>query len=286
MTCVFLGLESRCKTNNFQLTLPIFVITSNKPSKFNVVAHAKYNSWGKFKGLPKRFAMQKYCEVVYHFANGGDSAFNNNNSNNSSSTNNDNSDIVYDDDDDDSHGDIDEDGYPNNTNGGDEYSEAAGIPGGMGHRPSTLSGGEIEGKPSQDGGYSSSIATSVRLRNAAIANDVAALQKAIQDGCDIDAADDDGQTALHFAADRKSLDCLLILVDAGANVNAVDCDGFGVLQIALSSGLGVESIRILLEAGADPDACDEDGESPRSWVSEEGNVELIDLFAVFPATTD
>jgi hypothetical protein len=270
--------KAACKTNfNYQIRHHI----QYKPSKFNVVAHAKYNAWGKFKGLPKRYAMQKYCEVVYHFANGGESAFNNNSNNSSSNT--DNSDIVYDDD---SHGDIDEDGHPNNSRDDDEYS-GAGIPGGMGHRPSTLSGGDIEDKPSQDGGEDSySTAASVRLRNAAIANDVAALQKAIQDGCDINAADDDGQTALHFAADRKSLDCLMILVEAGANVNAVDCDGFGVLQIALSSGLGVESIRILLDAGADPDVCDEDGESPRSWVSEEGNVELIDLFAAFPATVD
>ncbi len=224
--------------------------------------------------------MQKYCEVVYHFANGGESAYNSN-----SSGNTDNADIVYDDDNEDGQDDIYEDGNPSNTNRGGENS-IEGIPGGMGHRPSTLTGEITDDKSSQDREVLAAITPDVHLRNAAIANDVDALQKAIRDGCDIDAADDDGQTALHFAADRKSLDCLVKLIQAGANVNAVDCDGFGVLQIALSSGLNVESIRLLLEAGANPDACDDDGESPRSWVSEEGNGKTKDLFESFPARVD
>jgi hypothetical protein len=250
-----------------------------QPSKLNVVAYAKFNAWGKFKGLSKRFAMHKYCEVVYHFANGGESAYNSN-----SSSNADNSDILYDDDDD-GQDDIYEDGNRSNTKRGGDNSEE-GIPGGMGHRPSTLSGEITDDKSSQDGGTLAAITLDVQLRNAAIANDIDALQKAIRDGCDIDAVDEDGQTALHFAADRKSLDCFSKLIQAGANVNAVDCDGFGVLQVALSSGLNVESIRLLLEAGANPDAFDDDGESPRSWVSEEGNVEMKDLFTSFPARVD
>lgn len=223
--------------------------------------------------------MQKYCEVVYHFANGGESAYNNN-----SSSNGDNADVVYDDDDD-SQVDIDDEGYPSNKTGGDEYAEE-GVSGSMGHRPSTLSGGDNEDKLPQGEQKSTAIAPDIRLRNSAIANDIDELQEAIQDGCDIDSADDDGQTALHFAADRKSRECLSKLIEAGANVNAVDCDGFGVLQIALSSGLDVESVRLLLMAGANPDICDDDGESPRSWVAEEGNVEMKDLFASFPAVAD
>lgn len=94
--------------------------------------------------------------------------------------------------------------------------------------------------------------------------------------------DESGQTALHFAADRGSIDCLKLLVEAGANVNATDCDGIGVLQTALSAGLNVESVGILLEAGADPDACDADGDSPRMWVAEEGGKDVVELFALFP----
>ena len=65
-------------------------------------------------------------------------------------------------------------------------------------------------------------------------------------------------------------------------MNAVDCDSISVLQTALIAGLDVESLRILLEAGADPDHCDDDGESPRMWVAEEGDDDVVELFALFP----
>jgi acyl-CoA-binding protein len=45
------------------------------PSKLNVVGRSKYNASKKFTGVPKHFAMQKYCDVVYHFVNGGASSF-------------------------------------------------------------------------------------------------------------------------------------------------------------------------------------------------------------------
>lgn len=37
---------------------------TSKPSNLNVVAYAKYDAWGKFKGLPKQFAMRKVIHVV------------------------------------------------------------------------------------------------------------------------------------------------------------------------------------------------------------------------------
>ncbi|KAL7540497.1 hypothetical protein ACHAXR_010167 [Thalassiosira sp. AJA248-18] len=232
------------------------------PSKLNVVAYAKWDAWGKFIGLPKQFAMQKYCEVVYHFSTGGSSSF-------SEGKGDDDADIVYDDD---KQVEVDEDGCP--VNGGD----AEGMISGMGIRPSTLSG-----DPDAKSQNETKSTPEVRLRNAAIANDVAVLEEIIGDVCDIDDADEEGQTALHFAADRGSKDCLKLLVETGANVNAFDCDGIGVLQTALSAGLDIDSVRILLEAGADPEARDCDGDSPRMWVSEEGGDDLVELFAAFPA---
>jgi len=85
----------------------------------------------------------------------------------------------------------------------------------------------------------------------------------------------------YYCVITGSSECLKVLVEIGANVNAVDCDGISVLHTALIAGLDVESLQILLEAGADPDHCDDDGESPRMWVSEEGDKDVVDLFALF-----
>lgn len=188
---------------------------------------------------------------------------------------------------------MDEDGCPiiAEGRGNEEDNDPMMMTGMMGSRQSTLMGGPESDTTilqNSDGNVctnASAIATpEVRLRNAAIANDITALEEVIGTSvCDIDDADESGQTALHFAADRESLDCLKLLVDRGANVNAVDIDGIGVLQTALCAGLPLDAVRLLLEAGADPEACDCDGDSPRMWVSEEGDEAMVELFAAFPA---
>ncbi|KAL9182175.1 hypothetical protein ACHAXT_012827 [Thalassiosira profunda] len=231
------------------------------PSKVNVVASAKYDAWGKFTGLPREFAMKKYCEVVYHFSSGGQSSF-------GDGEGVDNDDLVYDDDGDKQ---LDEDGCP--VNAGDDE----GVMSGMGIRQSTLSGNAAEAQ--KEGGST----PEARLRNAAMSNDVAALRESLEGVSDMDDADESGQTALHFAADRGSEDCLKALIEAGANLNATDVDGIGVLQTALSAGLDVALVQLLLEAGADPDASDVDGDTPRMWVAEEGDEDMQHLFASFPA---
>ena len=242
-----------------------------QPSKLNVVAYAKYDSWGKFQGLPKQFAIKKYCEVVYHFSSGGQSSFAGGNKSNTES-----GDVVYDDD---KHFELDEDGCPIIDQDEDELGDI--MAGGFGMKPSTLMGAPSHARVSQSKDESGT--PEMHLRSAAMANDADALEKVIGGVSDIDAADESGQTALHFAADRGSNYCLKVLVDAGANVNASDCDGIGVLQTALSAGLEIDSVRILLEAGADPEACDCDGDSPRMWVEEEGDEALVELFSAFPA---
>jgi len=234
------------------------------PSKLNVVAYAKYDSWGKFAGLPKQFAMKKYCEVVYHFSSGGDSTY-------SDGKGDDNANAS---DDDNKQGDLDEDGCPINEN----EDDFGGMMSGMGMRPSTLLGNQ-DAKSQSESQNGSDSTPEILLRDAATSNDVKVLEEVIGGVCNLDDSDESGQTALHFAADRGSIDCLKLLIATGANVNAVDCDGIGVLQTALSAGASVESVKILLEAGADPDACDIDGLSPRMWVSEEGDENLLDLFA-------
>jgi acyl-CoA-binding protein len=245
-----------------------------KPSKLNIVEYAKFDAWGKFHGLPRSYAMEKYCEVVFHFSNGGTSSFVVDD--NGESEHGVDDDVVYDDDDneDPNEGeDLDEDGCVLNNKGGEDDSVTC-----MGLRPSTLSGNIHEE-------LASSITPEVRLRNAAMSNDIVALNTIVNaELCDINNADEDGQTALHFAVDRKSHDCITALIKAGANVNAVDRDGIGVLQTSLCAGLDIEYTKLLLDAGANPDACDDDGDSPRTWVLEEGSLAIVELFERYETT--
>ena len=206
--------------------------------------------------------MKKYCEVVYHFSNGGQSV-----------NGNDNDDVVYADDND-KHAELDEDGCPVNAN------DDGGIMTGMGIRQSTMADNTeylSSRKP-----VTSNTSPEIRLRYAAVSNDVDTLKEVINGDCDIDGADEQGQTALHFATDRGSIDCIKLLVEKGANINAKDSDGIGILQTALSAELDVELVKLLVEAGANPDAQDIDGDSPRMWVEESGDKALMELFESIP----
>ncbi|KAL7495048.1 hypothetical protein ACHAWT_003801 [Skeletonema menzelii] len=239
--------------------------SSTAPSKLNVVARAKHDAWKKFTGLPTEFAMEKYCEVVYHFLNGGASSFTGEN-------NDDNDDIIYHDDEEHEE-DLDEDGCPIHQDDDDNNYLDSGM---MGIRQSTL-------MLTNNNVLQSESSPEIRLRNAALSSNKEALEQAIRDGANLDDADESGQTALHFSADKGCIDCMRLLLHAGANVNATDQDGIGVLQTAVVAGIDVEGVRVLLEGGADPDAEDDDGDSPRSTALDEGRSELVELFDLYPS---
>lgn len=71
-------------------------------------------------------------------------------------------------------------------------------------------------------------------------------------------SDDDGLTALHWAADRNSTKALQALLDGGCNVDMTDESGQTALHYAASCG-HAESTKLLLNAGAsllkDEDDC-------------------------------
>lgn len=114
----------------------------------------------------------------------------------------------------------------------------------------------------------------VRLWDAARAGDIDVLRDAIRlaqaEGMSMDESDEDGETALHMAADRGSVACVLLLLNAGADANAVDLCGMSVLQAAVIGG-DANCVRVLLRADADPDRTDDDGDSPRSCAEDEGD---------------
>ena len=97
---------------------------------------------------------------------------------------------------------------------------------------------------------------------------------------EINQTDEDGQTPLHMAADKGHVECVSILLDGGANQNAVDDAGISVLTAAVYGG-NADVVQLLLEHGADPDQEDEDGDTPRSC-AKEGDCDIIQgLFEIY-----
>ena len=84
-----------------------------------------------------------------------------------------------------------------------------------------------------------------------------AVKAALDAGADVDAKDDEGNTALMDAASGgwRSEDVIKLLLDAGADVDAKDDEGNTALMDAASGGWRNEDVvKVLLDAGADVDA--------------------------------
>ncbi len=91
------------------------------------------------------------------------------------------------------------------------------------------------------------------VADAAMRGDVAAVRTLIADGADVDAAQGDGMTALHWAASNRDPGLAGVLLAAGADVGAGTRIGhYTPLHVAAQAGAG-EVVEILLGAGADPE---------------------------------
>ena len=99
------------------------------------------------------------------------------------------------------------------------------------------------------------------LVEAARNSDKDALRALLQKKVDVNAAEADGSTALHWASYRDDLESADLLLRAGANVNAANDLGVTPLWTAGLNG-SVPMVRRLLEAGANPNAALLAGETP------------------------
>ncbi len=92
------------------------------------------------------------------------------------------------------------------------------------------------------------------VADAAQRGDLEAVRTLLRSGSDVNAAQGDGMTALHWAADRGDVELGQTLVYAGASVHAGTRIGsYTPLHIAARAGRDA-FVRMLLDAGSDPHA--------------------------------
>jgi ankyrin repeat protein len=148
------------------------------------------------------------------------------------------------------------------------------------------------------------------VADAAMRGDKAAVRVLIDKKADVNAAQNDGATALHWAIYRGDRDLVQMLIRAGANVKAANREGATPLWLAAISGdasilsaliegggdpneklpLGrtplmiasrtgkVDAMKVLLDHGADVNAKETlRGTTPLMWASDEGHADAIKL---------
>jgi len=113
------------------------------------------------------------------------------------------------------------------------------------------------------------------LIDAAKNADTAAVRSLLQKKTDVNAAEEDGTTALHWASYRDDVDSADLLIRAGANVNAKN--DLGVTPLWSASLNGSEPmVRRLLDAGANPNAALLAGETPVMVAARSGKPAVVE----------
>jgi ankyrin repeat protein len=113
------------------------------------------------------------------------------------------------------------------------------------------------------------------LLAAAEASSLEAVKAALEQGADVDARDATGRTALMTASMNGAIPIMQVLLQAGASVDLQAALGETALILA-ASGLGGESIGLLLANKADPNIGDRDMKRPLMWLVDTQFHEQVD----------
>ncbi len=103
------------------------------------------------------------------------------------------------------------------------------------------------------------------------------LRALLKQHANVNAAQPDGTTALHWAAHWNDLETVNLLLRAGANAKAANRYGVTPLSEAAAAG-SAAMIEALIKAGADPKApSTADGETPLMTAARSGNLEAVKI---------
>ncbi|XP_014090407.1 85/88 kDa calcium-independent phospholipase A2 [Bactrocera oleae] len=96
------------------------------------------------------------------------------------------------------------------------------------------------------------------------------LHALIMQGCDVNATNFDGRTALHVMIARNRFECVVTLLAHDADIDVFDKDGNTALHIAIEKKL-VPIVQCLVVFGCDINMKNKDGKTPRHMVGTDSN---------------
>ena len=125
----------------------------------------------------------------------------------------------------------------------------------------------------------------VPLVEAVKTGDAATVQDLLDQGGDVNAAEVDRTTALHWAVHLDDAEIATSLIGAGADVAATTRYGVAPISLAATNGSSA-LLRVLLEAGADPNHAGGEGETPLMTTARAGVAAAVTLLIEHGATVD
>jgi ankyrin repeat protein len=119
-----------------------------------------------------------------------------------------------------------------------------------------------------------SAATPANLIDAVKSGDSQAVRGFLKQRANVNAAEADGMTALHWAVRGNTLDTVQLLLRSGANAKTANRYGITPLSLAATNG-NAAMIEALIKAGADPNAATPDGETVLMTAARTGNADAV-----------
>jgi ankyrin repeat protein len=110
--------------------------------------------------------------------------------------------------------------------------------------------------------------------DAARRGDIEAVRSMLRTRADVNRAEADGTTALHWAVRGNNLELVTVLLNAGANAKAANRYGLQPLTLAAENG-SAAAVDALLKAGADPNTATAAGEPVLMTAARSGKVETV-----------
>ena len=114
-----------------------------------------------------------------------------------------------------------------------------------------------------------------RVAEAAMRGDADAVRALLKDGVDVNSAQGDGMTALHWAAMKDNVQLAEMLLYAGANVKATTrMGGYTPLTLAAKNG-NAAMIAALVKGGADVNSTTSTGVTPLMLAAQSGRADAV-----------